>query len=516
MKYFFIFTKIEIYLIYYVILNNIKYMVVTRFAPSPTWYLHIWSLRTVLYNYLFTKRSNGKFLLRIEDTDRTRLVEWSVENMLNVLASVWLIPDEWPNNPWDKWPYYQSERLEIYKKYIDELLKKDLAYYCFCSSERLDELRAEQKSLNLPTKYDKKCRFLTKEEQEEKLKSWASYVVRLKVPENKEVIFEDTIKWKIKVATKDIDEQVLLKSDWFPTYHLANVVDDHLMWVTHVIRWEEWTPSTPKHILLYQAFGWEIPNFSHIPLLLGSDKKKLSKRTWDVAVEKYIEKWYLTEAIINYISLLWWNPKTTEEFFTMNELIERFDLNHVHKAWAVFDIERLNFFNSHYLKTLEIDYIYDKLKIYLSKYDKDFYNKILESDEDFNKKILNELKTRIKHFSEYKEYTNFLYNESKIPKEDLIVNQKMKIDSIELAKKWLELTLKILIEQKDDFETVDQVKQKFIEKIKQADMKNWQVLWPARCALSWEEFSPWALELIYILWNKESINRLEKTIYSLK
>lgn len=489
--------------------------VVTRFAPSPTWYLHIWSLRTVLYNYLYAKKNNWKFLLRIEDTDRTRLVEGSVENMLWVLASIWLIPDEWPNNPWEKWPYYQSERLDIYKKHVDQLIENDKAYYCFCTSERLDKLRSEQKELWLPTKYDKKCRYLTKDEIEENFSNNLAYTVRLKVPENTDVVFDDVIKGKIKVNTKDIDEQVLLKSDWFPTYHLANIVDDHLMWVTHVIRWDEWTPSAPKHILLYQAFWWEAPVFSHIPLLLWNDKKKLSKRTWDVAVENYLEKWYLTESLINYIALLWWNPKTTEEFFLMNELIEKFELNNVHKAWAVFDVDRLNFFNSHYLKTLDINYLFDKLKTHLSRYDKDFYDKIMSYDESYNKKIFDELKTRINNFSEFKEFTTFFYNKPNIANSELIINPKMKVDSMDIAIKWLELSLNILESQEKDFLSKDDIKEKFVYEIKQAEMKNWQVLWPVRCALSWEKFSPWALELIYILWLEESIKRLKNTLDAL-
>jgi len=454
--------------------------VVTRFAPSPTWYVHIWSLRTVLYNYLFAKKNNGKFLVRIEDTDRTRLVEWSVENMLEVLASVWLIPDEWPNNPWDKWPYYQSERLNIYKNYIQELIDKDKAYYCFCSPERLTKLREEQQSLWLPTKYDKKCRFLT----------------------------------KIKVPSKDIDEQVLLKTDWFPTYHLANVVDDHLMWVTHVIRWDEWTPSTPKHVIMYDAFWWEKPIFAHIPLLLWTDKKKLSKRTWDVAVEKYLEHWYLTESLINYIALLWWNPKTTEEFFSMDELIKRFDLKQVHKAWAVFDTERLKFFNSHYLKTLDLEYLYNKLKNYLEKYDKDFLKRINNFWDEYNKKVLNEIRTKIKKFDEFKENTFYLYNEPKIPNKDLLINEKMKIKDIDIVKKALQIAIDIT-SNNDDFNSIDEVKNIFIEKIKEAEMKNWQVLWPTRVALSWEQFSIWALELIYILWTKKSTDFLTKVLKTL-
>lgn len=488
--------------------------VITRFAPSPTWYLHIWSLRTVLYNYLFAKKNNWKFMLRVEDTDRTRLVEWSIENMLHVLASVWLIPDEWPNNPWEKGPYYQSERLDIYKKYVQELIKNDKAYYCFCSSERLTELREEQTSLWLPTKYDKKCRYLSEEEIKEKLDSWSPYTIRLKVPDNIVIEFEDMVKWKIRVPSKDVDEQVLMKTDGFPTYHLANVVDDFLMWVTHVIRWDEWTPSTPKHVIMYDSFGWEAPIFAHIPLLLWNDKKKLSKRTWDVAVENYLEKWYLTEALINYICLLWWNPKTTEEFFTMNELIERFDLSNVHKAWAVFDIDRLNFFNSHYLKAGDSKYLYNKLLTYLSKYDQDFLNKIKLYDEEYNLKIFSELKSRIKYFEEYKTFTSFFYWDSKIPDNEMIINPKMKITDIEVVKSSLIIALNTLNEKWWDFKSIDEIKNTFIQKIKEAEMKNGQVLWPVRCALSWEQFSPWALELIYILWTKKSIERIEKVLNS--
>jgi glutamyl-tRNA synthetase len=371
-------------------------------------------------------------------------------------------------------------------------------------------LRKEQEELWLPTKYDRKCRYLSEEEIEKNLSSWVPYVVRLKVPDNKEISFDDVIKWKIKINTKDIDDQVLLKSDWFPTYHLAVVIDDYLMWVTHIIRWDEWISSTPKHILLYEAFWWETPVFAHLPLLLWSDRKKLSKRTGDVSVESYLEKWYLTEAIINYIALLGWNPKTTEEFFSMKELIERFELESVHKAWAVFDIERLKFFNSHYLRTLDLSYLFDKLSIYLSKYDKDFYDKISSFSREYNLKVLEELRTRIKYFSEFKGFSTFFYDEPKIPGEKLLVNEKMKIISLEESKKWLRLALKILENKKWDFSTIEEVKESFIKEIEASGMKNWQVLWPVRCALSGEEFSPWALELIYILWVEEAKKRIKK------
>lgn len=489
--------------------------VVTRFAPSPTGYLHIWSLRTVLYNYLYAKKNNGKFMLRIEDTDRTRLVEWSVENMIQVLASVWLIPDEGPNNPGDKGPYYQSERLEIYRKYIDELIKNDKAYYCFCSSERLSELREEQTSLGLPTKYDKNCRFMSEDEIQAKLDAGVSYTVRLKVPEGKKVRFEDTVKWKIEVDTKDIDEQVLLKSDGFPTYHLANVVDDYLMWVTHVIRGDEWTPSAPKHVLLYEAFGWTPPTFSHIPLLLATGGKKLSKRTGDVSVEIYLEKWYLVESIINYISLLGWNPKTTEEFFSMSELIERFNLDHVNKSGAIFDVERLNFFNAHYLKNSDINDLYNKLLTYLKRYDEEFFNTLQKFPEEYNKNILNELKSRIKKFDELKGLTTFFYTDAKLAELDVFINPKMKLESIDDVIASLELVEDVLTKN-DELTSVNEIKDVFVHAIKDAGMKNGQVLWPARVALSGEEFSPGTLELIYLLGKEKSLERINNVLENLK
>lgn len=486
--------------------------VVTRFAPSPTGYLHIGSLRTVLYNFLYAQQKGGRFLLRIEDTDRTRLVEGSVENMIEVLTSVGLTPDEWPNKPWKVWPYFQSQRLDIYKKYIDQLIKNDKAYFCFCSTERLIKLREEQTVLWLATKYDKYCRYLAEDELQEKLDSWIPYTVRLKVPEGQKVKFQDTVLGKIEVDTKDIDEQVLLKSDGFPTYHLANIVDDHLMGVTHVIRWNEWTPSAPKHILLYEAFGWTPPIFSHLPLLLATGGKKLSKRTWDVSVEVFLEKGYLVEAIINYIALLGWNPKTTEEFFTIAELIQRFNLEHVNKSGAIFDVERLNFFNSHYLKTTSIDKLYNKFLSYLHKYDKDYYNTLQNFPDEYNKSILNELKTRIKKFDELKELTTFFYNDAKIPSQELLVNPKMKIADIETVKKSLLLTIELLKNPNNTIDTIDSIKNFFIEWIKAAEMKNGQVLWPTRVALSGEEFSPGALEMVYLLWKEESIKRLNRVL----
>ncbi len=264
-----------------------------RFAPSPTGPLHMGGVRTALYNYLFARKNGGDMILRIEDTDQTRKVEGAIENMIGTLRALDLDIDEGPFKGGDLGPYYQSERLDIYKKYCDELLEKGMAYYAFETPEELDEMRKLQQIEGRQTMYDRRARDFTPEEIKEKLDSGIPYVIRLKVPLNEEIIFEDLIRGNIKIETNIIDDQVLLKADGFPTYHLANVIDDHLMEITHIIRGEEWVTSVPKHIILYRAFGWEVPKMAHLPLLLNSDKTKLSKRQGDVAVEDYLKKGYL-------------------------------------------------------------------------------------------------------------------------------------------------------------------------------------------------------------------------------
>lgn len=486
--------------------------IVTRFAPSPTGYLHIGSLRTVLYNYLYTKQNDGRFMLRIEDTDRSRYVEGSVENLMQVLASVGLIADEGPNNPGEKGPYFQSERLDIYQKHMKTLLDNDKAYHCFCSSERLTELREEQQSLGMPTKYDKKCRFLTVEERQAKLDAGDPFTIRLKVPENTEVSFEDTIRGKITIPSKDVDEQVLMKTDGFPTYHFAVVVDDYLMWVTDIIRGDEWIPSTPKHVLLYQAFGWEMPNFSHVPPLLWVGWKKLSKRTWDVAVEQFLEKWFLTEAILNYIALLGWNPKTTQEIFSISELIEKFKLSDVHKSGAIFDEERMEWFNSEYIKNYNNEVLYNKIQTYLSRYDVDFAEVLQSQDQDYVLKIIDELKTRMKTLHQFKGLTTFFFEDVRDLDTELIVNPKMKVVSLADAKESLKIWLEILELDTLDINNPESIKDVFIEEINKREKKNGQILWPLRVALSMEKFSPGALELMYIFGREKSIQRIQKVL----
>ena len=333
-------------------------MVRVRFAPSPTGYLHVGGLRTALYNYLFAKQHNGEIILRIEDTDQSRKVKDAVEQILDVFTKVNIQFDEGPKINEKVGPYFQSQRLGIYSSHIEKLIESGYAYHCFCTAERLDDLRKERQAKKESTKYDKKCLHLSSDEIELK-KRKLPYVIRLNVEENSVIEFDDLVRGKVVFNTAEIDDQVLLKSDGFPTYHLANVVDDYLMGITHVIRGEEWLSSTPKHILLYNALGWDLPQFAHLPLLLNPDKSKLSKRQGDVAVEDYLDKGFLPEALLNFVAFLGWNPGDDCEFFTLDELTKTFSIERIQKGGAVFNQQKLQWINSHYLKSLQLEKIID-------------------------------------------------------------------------------------------------------------------------------------------------------------
>ncbi len=322
-----------------------------RFAPSPTGYLHVGGLRTALYNYLFAKKHGGAFLLRIEDTDRTRYVEGAVENLIRTLGWAGLQFDEGPGVGGDRGPYVQSERLSLYREYAEQLIRDGHAYYAFDTAEELEAMKAEQERQKLTPKYDRRALMLTPSEIEAKRASGTPSVVRLLVPDATTVVIEDVVRGRVEFESAMIDDQVLLKSDGYPTYHLANVVDDHLMGITHVIRGEEWLSSTPKHVLLYRAFGWDLPVFAHLPLLLNPDRSKLSKRQGDVAVEDYMRKGYLPEALLNFIAFLGWNPGDEREIFSLEELVREFTLERVGKSGAVFNSEKLDSVNRQYIKT---------------------------------------------------------------------------------------------------------------------------------------------------------------------
>ena len=397
-----------------------------RFAPSPTGYLHIGGLRTALYNYLFAKHNGGKFLLRIEDTDRTRFVEGAIENLL--LSMEWagitvdegvLIEDGKVVQKGDCGPYIQSERLDIYKKYVDELLEKGYAYYCFCSKERLDDLRAGQKIRGLVPKYDGLCRGVSMEEAKQRIANGEDYVIRLKLPHDTEIKFHDLVRGNVVINTNDMDDQVLMKSDGFPTYHLAVVVDDHLMKITHIVRGEEWLPSTPKHVFLYEAFGWEKPTYVHLPTVLNADKKKLSKRQGDVSVEDFRRSGYLPDGLVNYLALLGWSPEDNKEILPIEEMIQTFSFERVAKTGGVFDIDKLNWVNSHYIKERTAEELLPLVVPYLEEAglcDETF----IQTREEWLKIAIDAVKEGISTLKEFPEHMAFLFGELRLEEEDAL------------------------------------------------------------------------------------------------
>jgi len=372
-----------------------------RMAPSPTGEYHIGHIRTVLYNLAFARQNNGKFIIRIEDTDRVRYVEGAVDRILDVIEDYGFSWDEGPRMGGEYGPYIQSERLSLYKKYAQKLIEKKAAYYCFCTQDRLEKIREEQKKRGIiAAKYDKHCLALSYEEIDKKLKENISFVIRLNVPSNKEISFDDVVFGKITVNSNDIDDQVLLKSDGFPTYHLAVVIDDNLMEITHVMRGNDWIPSTPKHILLYQAFDWKIPTYIHLPNLkeLGQSKK-LSKRYGPVSAREFLDDGYLPEAINNFLMLLGWNSGTHKEIYTLGEFINDFDIHKIHKTDLVsFDRQKLLWINGIYIQNMQNE----KLKEILKKYYKsdDGVIEVLESQKE--KEILDLAKSRMKTLKEFR------------------------------------------------------------------------------------------------------------------
>ena len=351
-------------------------MVRVRFAPSPTGYLHIGGLRTALYNYLFAKKNNGSFILRIEDTDRTRYVQGAIENLISKLYWSGLSIDEGVclengkiSEKGDYGPYIQSLRVEkeIYQKYAQELIEKGYAYYCFCSKERLDNIKAQQKADGKIPRYDGLCRGVSVQQAKERIKNGEKYVIRLKLPANRDIVFEDLIKGKITINTNDMDDQVLIKEDGFPTYHFAVVIDDHLMKITHIVRGDEWISSTPKHVFMYEAFGWDMPTFVHLPTVLNKNGKKLSKRNDDVSVEDFKEKGYLPQALINYLALVGWSPESNKEILSIEEMIEEFSFERVSKSGGVFDVDKLDWVNAQYIRKTETTELSKLVKPYLVK-----------------------------------------------------------------------------------------------------------------------------------------------------
>ena len=473
-----------------------------RFAPSPTGYLHVGGLRTALYNYLFAKHNDGEFILRIEDTDQNRFVEGAVDNLLETLEWVGLDYDEGPNKDGNVGPYFQSDRLDIYKKYSDELIEQGHAYRCFCTPERLADLKHEQQKAKLPqTKYDKLCLHLTKEEIAANLKDGKPYVVRLNVKPGENISFNDLVRDRVEFSTEVIDDQVLIKSDGFPTYHMANVVDDHLMGITHVIRGEEWLSSTPKHILLYNALGWDIPIFAHLPLLLNADRSKLSKRQGDVAVEDYKAKGYLKEALLNFIALLGWSTSDNKEFFNIDELVDSFSLERVHKAGAIFNIEKLDWLNAEHLRKKEKTEILQMLKTELaeSKY------KDLEFSDQYLLSIVTAMLERVSFVREYIDNSPYFY-ERPTTYDEAVIKKRWKDDSVDLLRKYVVKLTALEKPVKADYEiALKQVAE-------EADCGAGRIIHPVRVATSGVGIGPGVYDLLNILGKDEVIARINNAL----
>lgn len=489
-------------------------MIVTRFAPSPTGFLHVGGLRTALYNFLFARARKGKFIFRLEDTDQKRAVQGALKNLIDALKWAGLNYDEGPNIDGPHGPYVQSERLDLYKKYAHELLEKYAAYPCFCTPERLEEMRRKQEAHKLPPKYDGLCRGISDSEMKTNLTKKIPYVVRQKIPEarhgSESVSWRDLVRGEVSFQYDILDDQVLLKSDGFPTYHLANVVDDHLMEVTHVIRGEEWLSSTPKHILLYEAFGWKAPEFAHLPLLLNKDRSKLSKRQGDVSVKEYRAKGYLPEALINFVALLGWHPGADEkqEIFSLEELVEKFSLEKVHKGGAVFNVEKLDWINWQWQrKKYEADPRERSEKLF--ELCKKFLPEDWKNDPAFLKRCLRTVEEKIlQKPSEAQQHLKFYFKNSLDIPTELIANPKMKVD-LETAKRALAAVIETL-EDFDGFDNQEALKTRLTGIIEKLDLKTGQVLWPTRVALTGEQFSPGVFEVLWALGKKRSLDRLRK------
>jgi glutamyl-tRNA synthetase len=375
-----------------------------RFAPSPTGFLHIGGLRTALYDYLFAKHNNGKFILRIEDTDRSRLIPGAVENLISSLHNLGIDFDEGPGIGGEFSPYVQSERLDLYHQEAGRLLKSGHAYRCFCSPETLTAMREEQQSKGEFVKYDRRCLHLTPSEVDARLAAGMPNVIRLKMPDNHVFGFDDLIRGHVKMDSSQSDDQVLIKSDGFPTYHLAAVVDDHYMQISHAIRGEEWLSSTPKHLWLYECLGWDPPLWVHLPLILNPDRSKLSKRMNDVSVESYLEKGYLKEALLNFVALLGWHGADDRETYTLHELCEEFTLERVNKAGAVFDLTKLDWMNGWYLRNLPLEEIVERTRPYFLK------SEMVAPDDDKLSLLVSAARERCTLLPEIVEYSKMFIN----------------------------------------------------------------------------------------------------------
>ena len=473
----------------------------TRFAPSPTGRMHVGNLRTALYAYLIAKHEGGDFILRIEDTDQERYVEGAVELIYRTLEKTGLIHDEGPDKDGGVGPYVQSERQEkgIYLEYAKQLIEKGEAYYCFCDKERLESLKQTVAGKEIII-YDKHCLHLSKEEIEEKLAAGVPYVIRQNNPQTGTTTFEDEIYGTIEVDNAELDDMILIKSDGYPTYNFANVVDDHLMGITHVVRGNEYLSSSPKYNRLYEAFGWEVPVYVHCPLITNEEHQKLSKRSGHSSYEDLIDQGFLSEAVINFVALLGWSPADNREIFTLDELVKAFDYHHINKSPAVFDMTKLKWMNGEYMKAMDFDKFYEMAEPYIRK--------VVTKDYDL-KKIAKLVQSRIEIFPDIADHIDFF---EELPEYDIAMytHKKMKTNA-ETSLLVLQEILPLL-EVQEDYSN-DALYAMLSDFVKEKGYKNGYVLWPIRTAVSGKQMTPGgATEIMEILGKEESLARIRKGI----
>lgn len=473
----------------------------TRFAPSPTGYMHIGNLRTALYEYLIAKSKGGKFILRIEDTDQERYVEGAVDIIYNTLKLTGLKHDEGPDIGGEYGPYIQSERMGIYMDYALQLIEKGEAYYCFCTKERLESLKEKNESGDSFAHYDRHCLGLSKEEIQTNLDAKMPFVIRQKMPTEGTTTFDDVVYGSITVDNSELDDQILIKADGMPTYNFANVIDDHLMNITHVVRGSEYLSSTPKYNLLYKAFGWNAPEYVHLPPVMKDAHHKLSKRNGDASFEDLIAKGYIVEAVLNYIALLGWSPSDNQEFFTLDELIEKFDIAGLSKSPSIFDIQKLTWMNSEYIKNMDFEKYFSLAEPKLKEGIKNENIDLKKVAALLQKRLetLNDIPGLVDFFDELPEYSTELY-----------IHKKMKTTE-EIALSSLKACVPVLENITDWNETV--IHDTLMALVTELGIKNGQLLWPVRTALSGKPTSPGgAMELADILGKEESLRRIEKGI----
>lgn len=473
----------------------------TRYAPSPTGKMHVGNLRTALYAYLIAKHEGGDYILRIEDTDQERYVEGATEIIYNTLKDTGLIHDEGPDVGGPVGPYVQSDRQKagIYMEYAKKLIDKGEAYYCFCDQERLNSLRKTVNGEEIMV-YDKHCLHLSKEEVEANLAAGKPFVIRQNMPTEGTTRFEDEIYGVIEVPNAELDDMILIKSDGFPTYNFANVVDDHLMGITHVVRGNEYLSSAPKYNRLYEAFGWEIPVYVHCPLITDENHKKLSKRCGHSSYEDLIEQGFVTEAVVNYVALLGWCPQDNREIFSLPELVEAFDYHHISKSPAVFDIGKLRWMNGEYIKAMDFDRFYERALPYIRE--------TIHRDLDL-RKIAEMVKTRIEVFPDIPALIDFF---EEVPEYDLSLytHKKMK-STLETSLETLSEVLPRL-EAQEDYSN-DALYQLLTAYVEEKGWKNGRVMWPVRIALSGRQMTPaGATEILEVLGKEESLKRIRAAV----